>query len=65
MANKKLNGTRRKSSRGDGSIRKEGASIYLGRNGKRAMVKIDGMPLFAIPEGTSAEAEALRELGVR
>lgn len=60
MANTKLIRPRTKSS----SIRKDGASIYLGRGGKRAMVKIDGLPLFAIPEGTAAETEALRELGI-
>jgi hypothetical protein len=48
-----------------GPVRKEAATIYLGRNGKRAMVKIDGLPLFAIPEGTAAEDQALAELGIR
>lgn len=58
--NRKLTPIRRG---GSDAIRKEGASIYLGRNGKRAMVKIEGLPLFAIPEGTSAEARAFEQLG--
>lgn len=66
MANTKLNnGKNTKKSAKGGSVYFETASAWRGRGqveeNRRVMIKLPGVPLMAVPQGTAAEA-ALLEL---